>query len=84
MVAPNTAEVSLAYLAELRGALSGVPAEVRDGIVSGVQEELESLDSSDAALRITELRDPSFIAAEACSESAAPQEVEQKAARVFA
>jgi hypothetical protein len=70
MAEPKTSDVAQAYLAELRAALIGVSTDVRDGIVSGVQEELDGLDSADAALRIKELGDPNFIAAEARAESA--------------
>jgi uncharacterized membrane protein len=65
MTQESTPQVVHDYLAELDRALSGVPAEVRQGIVSGVAEELEGLDAAAAESRIKTLGDPAFIAAEA-------------------
>lgn len=81
MAEPKTSDVAQAYLAELRAALIGVSTDVRDGIVSGVQEEFDGLDSADAALRIKELGDPNFIAAEARAESAASPGANQNTVR---
>jgi len=53
------------YLAELDRELAGVPDEVREGIVTGIAEELEGLDAAAATSRITTLGGPAFIAAEA-------------------
>jgi hypothetical protein len=70
MTQESTPQVVHDYLAELDRALSGVPAEVRQGIVSGVAEELEGLDAAAAESRIKTLGDPAFIAAEARAGSA--------------
>ena len=60
------------YLAELDLELAGVPDDVREGIVTGIAEELEGLDAAAATYRIGTLGDPPFIAAEARAD-AAPQ-----------
>lgn len=68
----KTIMVTRTYLAELGAALTGVPAEVREGILNGVREELDGLDATEAGRRIQELGDPQFIAAEARSEASGP------------
>ncbi|QAV70480.1 hypothetical protein ESZ53_08525 [Salinibacterium sp. UTAS2018] len=65
----HTTEVAHKYLAELKSALTGVPAEVGDAILGEVAEELEGLSAADAATRIRALGDPQFIAAEARDQS---------------
>lgn len=69
MTDPTISTVGRGYLAELERALSGVAAEVRDGIMSGISEELSGLDAEAAAARIRTLGDPEFIAAEARAET---------------
>ena len=58
-------QVVRSYVSELQRALVGVPREVAQEIVDGVTEELAGLDAAAASIRIEELGDPSFIAAEA-------------------
>jgi hypothetical protein len=58
------------YLAELDRELAGVPDDVREGIVTGIAEELEGLDAAAATSRIGTLGDPPFIAAEARADAA--------------
>ena len=65
----KTIMVTRTYLAEPGAALTGVPAEVREGLLNGVREELDRLDATEAGRRIQELGDPQFIAAEARSEA---------------
>jgi hypothetical protein len=67
---PTPRQEALTYLTELETALRGIPPETRNGILSGVREELESLTGSDASRRIQELGDPQFIASEARAEAA--------------
>lgn len=64
-MADPTPQVVRGYLAELDAALAEVPGGVRAEIVAGVREELAGLDAVTAAVRIQELGDPAFIAAEA-------------------
>lgn len=52
------------YLAELDAALEGVPADLASDVRSGIEEELSGLDAATASVRIEELGDPVFIAAE--------------------
>jgi len=65
MSEPRTTEIVHVYLADLRAALTGLPDDVSDGIISAVREELAGLSDTDASKRIRELGDPHFIAAEA-------------------
>tara|TARA_R110002124_G_scaffold49895_1_gene145759 strand:+ start:3954 stop:4130 length:177 start_codon:yes stop_codon:yes gene_type:complete len=51
-------EAAQNYLSELKSALTGVPSEVREAILSEVGEELEVLSAADAAARICDLGDP--------------------------
>ncbi|MGX5679821.1 HAAS signaling domain-containing protein [Schumannella luteola] len=62
-------QVVRTYLAELHAALVGMPPELSAEIVAGVREELVGLDAEAAAVRIGELGDPAFIAAEARAEA---------------
>lgn len=52
------------YLAQLDAALEGVPADLANDVRSGIEEELSRLDAATASVRIEELGDPVFIAAE--------------------
>ena len=54
-----------AYLRQLDGALADVDAVTANEIREGIAEELTSLAPEDARLRITQLGDPAFIAAQA-------------------
>ena len=65
MTKASTPQVVRSYLSELNRTLAGVADDVRQGIVTGVAEELEGLDAAAAASRIESLGDPAFIAAEA-------------------
>lgn len=65
MARTTTPQVVTSYLNELDAALTGVADDVRSEIVAGVREELQGMDAAAAALRIEELGDPQFIAAEA-------------------
>jgi hypothetical protein len=66
----TTPEVTTAYLARLDSELDQLPADLHRDIVAGVEEELQGLDAESAALRIEQLGDPAFIAAEARAGSA--------------
>ena len=57
-----------AYIRDLERAVRDLPRPIADEIVSGVREELRGLDAAAAAERITELGDPTFIAASARGE----------------
>ncbi|MET4781628.1 hypothetical protein [Glaciihabitans sp. UYNi722] len=77
MAETTTPRVVRTYLNELERALAGVSAEVSQGLVAGIAEELDGLDAAAAASRIEELGDPAFIAAEAREGmGAAPMETE--------
>ena len=52
------------YLSRLDAALDGVPADLAGDVRSGIEEELSGLDAATASVRIEELGDPVFIAAE--------------------
>ncbi|QNE46114.1 hypothetical protein F1C58_03760 [Glaciihabitans sp. INWT7] len=65
MTEAETPQLVSGYLADLDRELADVPAEVRQGIVAGIAEELQGLDAASAASRIDSLGDPAFIAAEA-------------------
>lgn len=54
-----------AYLRRLDGALADVDAVTADEIREGIAEELNSLTPEDVRLRIIQLGDPTFIAAQA-------------------
>ncbi|PPF28440.1 MULTISPECIES: hypothetical protein [unclassified Rathayibacter] len=58
----TTSPAAARYLEELRIALSGVPADLRSEIWSGIGEELDGLDDDAARERIAELGSPSRIA----------------------
>lgn len=66
----STPAIITTYLAQLDAELVDLPVDLRRDIVAGVREELHGLDAAAAAVRIQELGDPAFIAAEA--RSAAP------------
>jgi uncharacterized membrane protein len=66
----TTPEVTTAYLARLDSELDQLPADLHRDIVAGVEEELQGLDAESAALRIEQLGDPAFLAAEARAGSA--------------
>ena len=72
MANATTPQVVRSYLAQLEKALDGITVEVRDDIVAGVAEELDGLDAAAVAIRIEELGDPEFIAAEARAETGSP------------
>ena len=72
MTESTLADVAGRYLAALDQALAGLPGEVRTGILTGVREELEGLSAADAAVRIRDLGDPEFIAADARSDTPQP------------
>ena len=72
MIDRTAPQVVRNYLTRLEAELVGVPADVRDGIVAGVAEELDGLDATAAAARIETLGDPAFIAAEARADEPAP------------
>ena len=57
------------YLHRLDAALVGVPARTAEEIRAGITEELTSLDGDAARVRIAQLGDPEFIAAEARGET---------------
>ena len=57
-------QVVRSYLAQLDAALAGVPADLANDVRSGIEEELSGLDAATASVRIEELGDPVFIAAE--------------------
>jgi uncharacterized membrane protein len=61
-------QVVRAYRAQLVLALEGIPNTVAQDILRGVDEELEGLETAEAARRIETLGDPAFIAAEARAE----------------
>jgi uncharacterized membrane protein len=67
---PTTSLIAHTYLVELESALTGLSPETRNGILSGIREELDGLGDADASRRIQELGDPEFIASEARAEAA--------------
>ncbi|NQX17274.1 hypothetical protein [Rathayibacter sp. VKM Ac-2857] len=61
----STSRVADRYLEELKVALSGVRADLREEIYGGIAEELEGLDDDAARERIAELGTPARIASAA-------------------
>jgi hypothetical protein len=56
------------YLTELDELLIDVDPAIRDGLVSGIREELAGMNDADAAERLRVLGDPAFVAASARAE----------------
>jgi len=53
------------YLADLEGAMAGLPEDTSRDIIGAIREELYGLDAASAATRIRRFGDPQFIASEA-------------------